>query len=230
MSECNFINILNRLRKSSSDSIDNVDSFDAFKEYMHVVRNAENDLKGILRQVNGGSKKTLILLCGSAGDGKSHLLSYLKNSDSEKLLENYVVYNDATESNAPNKTAIDTLYEVLSGFKNENLDKEGQNTILAINLGVLSNFIESEYGSEFSKLKEYVFNANILTSKISGKGYDPCISKNVNAVWALNDLYIKGNSQTRFINILEKHLQSVYEDAYLQGYAKWRPEKRALCQ
>lgn len=173
MSECNFINILNRLRKSSSDSIDNVDSFDAFKEYMHVVRNAENDLKGILRQVNGGSKKTLILLCGSAGDGKSHLLSYLKNSDSEKLLENYVVYNDATESNAPNKTAIDTLYEVLSGFKNENLDKEGQNTILAINLGVLSNFIESEYGSEFSKLKEYVFNANILTSKISDKGYDP---------------------------------------------------------
>ena len=173
MSECNFINILNRLRKSSSDSIDNVDSFDDFKEYMHVVRDAEDDLKGILRQVNGSSKKTLILLCGSAGDGKSHLLSYLKNSDAEKLLENYVVYNDATESNAPEKTAIETLCEVLSGFKDENLDHEGPNTILAINLGVLSNFIESEYGAEFSKLKEYVFNANILTSKISDKGYEP---------------------------------------------------------
>lgn len=87
MSECKFIDNLNRLRKSSSDSIDNVDSFDSFKEYMHVVRNAEEDLKVILREVNASSNKTLILLCGSAGDGKSHLLSYLKNSDSEKLLD-----------------------------------------------------------------------------------------------------------------------------------------------
>lgn len=173
MSDCKFIDKLNRLRKSSSDSIDNVDSFDSFKEYMHVVRNAENDLKVILRQVNAGAKKNLILLCGSAGDGKSHLLSYLKNSDSEKLLDGYIVYNDATESNAPDKTAIDTLYEVLSGFKDENLDKEGKNIILAINLGVLSNFIESEYGSQFAALKEYVFKANILSSKVNDNGYNP---------------------------------------------------------
>ena len=45
MSGCNFISKLNRLRKSSSDSIDNVDSFDGFKEYMHVVRDAEKELK-----------------------------------------------------------------------------------------------------------------------------------------------------------------------------------------
>jgi len=173
MSGCNFISKLNKLRKSSSDSIDNVDSFDGFKEYMHVVRDAEKDLKAVLRQVNVGTKKTLVLLCGSAGDGKSHLLSYLKNSDTENLLENYIIHNDATESNAPEKTAIDTLCEVLSGFKDNNLDSPGKNIILAINLGVLSNFIESQYGEDFKSLKQYVFNANILSSKVNERGYDP---------------------------------------------------------
>lgn len=143
MSGCNFISKLNKLRKSSSDSIDNVDSFDDFKEYMHVVRDAEVDLRAVLQRVNASTKKTLILLCGSAGDGKSHLLSYMKNYDTENLLENYVIHNDATESNAPDKTAIDTLHEVLSGFRDDNLEQSGQNIILAINLGVLSNFIES---------------------------------------------------------------------------------------
>lgn len=173
MSGCNFICKLNKLRKSSSDSIDNVDSFDGFKEYMHVVRDAEKDLKAVLRQVNVGTKKTLVLLCGSAGDGKSHLLSYLKNSDTENLLENYIIHNDATESNAPEKTAIDTLCEVLSGFKDDNLESPGKSIILAINLGVLSNFIESQYGEDFKSLKQYVFNANILSSKVNERGYDP---------------------------------------------------------
>lgn len=173
MSGCNFISKLNKLRKSSSDSIDNVDSFDSFKEYMHVIRDAEVDLRTVLQQVNVSAKKTLVLLCGSAGDGKSHLLSYMKNSDTENLLEKYVIHNDATESNAPGKTAIDTLYEVLSGFRDENLDYPGQNIILAINLGVLSNFIESQYGEHFKMLKQYVFDANILSSKVNERGYDP---------------------------------------------------------
>ena len=72
MSGCNFISILNKLRKSSSDSIDHVDSFDGFKEYMHIVRDAEKDLKEVLQQVNSSEKKTLVLLCGSAGD-ESHI-------------------------------------------------------------------------------------------------------------------------------------------------------------
>ena len=173
MSGCKFINKLNKLRKSSSDSIDNVDSFDGFKEYMHVVRDAEKDLKAVLRQVNNSAKKTLVLLCGSAGDGKSHLLSYLKNSDAENLLEDYIIHNDATESNAPEKTAIETLCEVLSGFRDENLEQPGKNIILAINLGVLSNFIESQYGEDYKALKQYVFDANILSSKVNEKGYDP---------------------------------------------------------
>lgn len=171
MGNCRFVTELNRLRKSSSDSIDNVEAFDAFKEYMHVLRPAESDLKDILRNVNASGKKTLVLLCGSAGDGKSHLLSYLKNIDSENLLEGYRVFNDATESSAPSMTAIETLNELLSPFKDENISAPGNNIILAINLGVLSNFIESPFGDAYSTLKEYVEKKQILTSQINDDKY-----------------------------------------------------------
>lgn len=170
MGNCELVNQLNRLRKSSSDSIDAISRFDDFKKYMHVSRRVEQDLIDILNKVNSGEKKTLVLLCGSAGDGKSHLLSFLKNE--EKLLDNYIVYNDATESSSPSKTAIDTLAEALQDFTDENVDLPGKNYILAINLGVLSNFIESKYGNSFKKLHEYVITSNILTNQLNVKKYD----------------------------------------------------------
>lgn len=170
MGNCELVNQLNRLRKSSSDSIDAISRFDDFKKYMHVSRRVEHDLIDILNKVNSGEKKTLVLLCGSAGDGKSHLLSFLKNE--EKLLDNYIVYNDATESSSPSKTAIDTLAEALQDFTDENVDLPGKNFILAINLGVLSNFIESKYGNSFKKLHEYVITSNILTNQLNVKKYD----------------------------------------------------------
>lgn len=76
MGICVLVDELNRLRKSSSDSIDSEKSFDEFKRYMHIRRNVEDDLKSILREVRSSETKTLFLLCGSAGDGKSHMLSW----------------------------------------------------------------------------------------------------------------------------------------------------------
>lgn len=170
MGNCKLVDELNRLRKSSSDSIDGIGTFDDFKKYMHVSRSAEKDLIEILHKIEDSGRKSLVMLCGSAGDGKSHLLSYLKND--LKLLDNYVVYNDATESSAPSKTAIETLNEALQGFSDENLEKSGENFILAINLGVLSNFIESSYGDSFKQLRKYVINSNLLTNQLNEKGYE----------------------------------------------------------
>lgn len=172
MGVCALVNELNRLRKSSGDSIDSDKSFDSFKNYMHIRRNVEDDLKIILRNTNESGRKTLVLLCGSAGDGKSHMLSYLKNSDSEHLLENFRIHNDATESSAPNKTAIDTLNEVLEDFSDAKINNPGTNLILAINLGVLNNFIESEYGQRFSVLRTYVQEHYILSTKVVDNTYD----------------------------------------------------------
>ena len=170
MGNCRLVDELNRLRKSSSDSIDGIGAFDDFKKYMHVSRSAEEDLIEILHKIEASGRKSLVLLCGSAGDGKSHLLSYLKNN--LRLLDNYVIYNDATESSAPSKTAIETLNESLQGFSDENLERPGENFILAINLGVLSNFVESTYGDSFKQLHKYVINSNILTNQLNEKGYE----------------------------------------------------------
>ncbi|WP_407399374.1 DNA phosphorothioation-dependent restriction protein DptF [Anaerovibrio sp.] len=199
MGICKFVSALNRLRKSSSESIDNVEKFDDFKLYMHVPRTAEDDLRKILRKVNGSSKKSLILLCGSAGDGKSHLLSYLKNADSEKLLEGYTIFNDATESNSPSKTAIETLDELLTSFKDENLEEPGNNIILAINLGVLSNFVESQYEESYWNLKNYVEKNNILASKV-------------------NDTKDDAGGHFYYVSFSDYHMYSLTENGAKAGY------------
>lgn len=69
---------------------------------MHVERKIQTDLERILVKNKELNSSSLILLCGSVGDGKSHLLAYLKENKPE-LLEGYQIFNDATESFSPNK-------------------------------------------------------------------------------------------------------------------------------
>lgn len=170
---CSFISQLSKLRKQSAESVENTNEFDgAFKGYLHVERQVELELKDLLRHINVHQGKCLVLLCGSAGDGKSHLISYLKNMDKECLLENYEPYNDATESSEPNLTSIDTLAVKLQSFDDEHLGiNDGKKMIIAINLGTLNNFIESEKGKKFSSLGEYVRNNGIFSEFGQGTGY-----------------------------------------------------------
>lgn len=169
---CKFVSELSKLRKLSMESVENTASFDAFKKYLHVLRPVEIDLRNLLRKVNTTNKKTLVLLCGSAGDGKSHLISYLRNADDTHLLDSFELYNDATESSAPRLTSIDTLAEKLAPFNDENYNADdGFKMILAINLGTLNNFIESEKGKDFSALKKYVEAYGIFSSDIRPNSY-----------------------------------------------------------
>ena len=220
MGVCGLVDQLNRLRKSSSDSIDNEKKFDIFKQYMHVNRDVESDLKEILRHVNASHQKTLVLLCGSAGDGKSHMLSYLKNSDEEKLLENFRIHNDATESSAPDKTAIETLSDVLNGFSDENIDMPGKNYILAINLGVLNNFIESSYGENFKKMRKYVNENCILSTEIIENGYktDSVFQHVSFADYQLYTLSQKGVCSEYIESLLEKIFGHNNQNIFLQSF------------
>ena len=169
---CSFIAELSKLRKLSVESVENTNSFDDFKRYMHVLRPVETELRKLLVDVNDSNHKTLVILCGSAGDGKSHLLSYLRNADQEHLLDSYEVYNDATESSAPQLTSIDTLSEKLAPFNDQNYTiDDGFKMILAINLGTLNNFIESEKGKNFSALKKYVEDKEIFSSYVRDNSY-----------------------------------------------------------
>ena len=169
---CEFVTQLSKLRKLSAESVENTKKFDPFKEYLHVERQVEKELRELLRDINDCQGKCLVLLCGSAGDGKSHLISFLKNSDSEQLLADYEPYNDATESAEPTMTSIETLAEKLSPFNDENYCKDdGKRMIVAINLGTLNNFIDSEKSKNFSALKEFVLSNDIISGFSHSTGY-----------------------------------------------------------
>ena len=159
---CSFISAFRELSNLSCGAVANIDKFSELNKYLHVLRTPEEVLRDLLSRLEKVSQKRLVLVCGSAGDGKSHLLSYLRNE--AHLLDDYMVYSDATESDAPNKTAISTLAKRIEAFNDENIDNGGtEKVIIAINLGMLNNFIDSEEGESFIKLRQYVINNNIFS-------------------------------------------------------------------
>ena len=222
MENCKFVTMLNKLRKSSMEAIDNLEELSDFKKYMHVTREVENILKDILSKVNSDHKKTLVLLCGNAGDGKSHLLSWFKNSDDEQLLKDWDVKNDATESTSPEKTAIDSLNDFLTPFNDENIQLEGKNSILAINLGVLNNFIESKYGKKFLQLKDYIEKNCILTSQVNNN--NPIEHEHFKHVSFSDDhmysLTENGTHSQYIEEILNKIFDKIEENIFYKTYQK----------
>ncbi|NMH73563.1 DNA phosphorothioation-dependent restriction protein DptF [Bacillus sp. RO2] len=158
---------LTRLKDSSQEAIENANQFSSFKNYLHVDRKIQLDLERILaanKERQGGS---LILLCGSVGDGKSHLLAYLKKNKPE-LMDDYTIFNDATESFSPNKNAMETLEEVLKNFSDQKLKDCNDNIILAINMGVLHNFINTEHNKySYESLKVFVEESELFSQKIT---------------------------------------------------------------
>lgn len=229
---CEFIMQLSKLRKSSAESVENTNAFNHFKEYLHVERYVEIELRKLLRSVNEKQGKCLVLLCGSAGDGKSHLISYMKNSDTEGLLDGYELYNDATESSEPTLTSIDTLADKLTNFDDEHYDNaDGSKMIIAINLGTLNNFIESEKGKSFIKLRKYVEENDILSSYAQETGYkDNSVFQHVSfadyQVFSLSENGI----QTVFLeNLLEKVFSQNEDNPFYQSYKKGETNCQ-LCQ
>lgn len=59
--------------------------------------------------------------------------------------------------------------------------------------------------------------SHILISK-----FERCRKNNINAIWASENLYIPGNSDAQFVNILSHNLKPIYESAQLQGYDTWK--------
>lgn len=170
---CNFLEQFKKLKKSSINAVvdGNNNNIDDLKKYLHIVRDMEEILVSIIKKVNYINKKTLILICGSAGDGKSHLLSVLKNSYNN-LLDNYVIHNDSTESFEPGMDSIETLNNVLSNFSDSNINKDkGENLIIAINLGTLNNFIESKFACNYTEFRNFVVSRNILNGEFNITDY-----------------------------------------------------------
>jgi hypothetical protein len=147
---------LDKLSESSNFVIANEKSYNELQDYLHITRVFETRLMEIIEKSYRTDKSKLILLCGNVGDGKSHLLSYVKEKYKE-LVVNYNFINDATESIDPNKNAMQTLRQKLSFYNNSLLDVSKKKTILAINLGILKNFIEYDNVREsFSRFARFI--------------------------------------------------------------------------
>lgn len=169
-SDC-LIEELSMLKESSKEAVEGLNVFTEFKRYMHVDRNAQTELENIIMAASKSDKSQLILVCGSVGDGKSHIISYFKNKYPD-VISKFILHNDATESLEPNKTSMDTLNDLLENFSDENIENSNEKIILAINLGTLNNFIDSDYGDRFTKLRQFVNDKKILEKSIEDNSFD----------------------------------------------------------
>ena len=195
-----LIDELKKLKESSKEAVENITSFSEFKNYMHVKRNVQDELFNIIEKSSKSDSSKLILVCGGVGDGKSHIISYFKNNYLDMMSE-FEIHNDATESFEPGKTSIDTLNDVLKDFNDDNILHSNKKLILAINLGALSNFIDSKYQENFKNLKQYVEEKKILDVDISDNSYEE-------------------ESNFQFINFSDYHIYSLTEEKAKSQYVE----------
>lgn len=195
-----LIDELKKLKESSKEAVENITNFSEFKKYMHVKRNVQDELFNIIDKSSKSNNSKLILVCGGVGDGKSHIISYFKNNYPDMMSE-FEIHNDATESFEPGKTSIDTLNDVLKDFNDEKILHSNKKFILAINLGALSNFIDSKYKDNFKNLRQYVENKKILDVDISDNSYEE-------------------ESNFQFINFSDYHIYSLTEEKAKSQYVE----------
>ncbi len=174
-----LLNELSKLQIKNEESIiDHTEKLSYLSNYIHVKRDIETIFFEKVKEISEKDSNHLILLCGNVGDGKSHLLSRLKTKNPE-LYDKFKVFGDASESYSPKKTNIDTLgVNILKPFKdnfNENeysSDSERKPIILAINLGVLTDFLESEYIGEYTNLKQVIESSKIFDKDVISSDID----------------------------------------------------------
>lgn len=195
-----LIDELSKLKESSKEAVENLNRFSDFKKYMHIERSVQIKLENLIMNAYKSDKSQLILVCGSVGDGKSHIISYFKNKYPD-IISKFKLHNDATESLEPSQTSMDTLNNVLDEFSDEKIGLSNQKFILAINLGTLNNFIDSKYGSRFTKLKDFVETHKILEQTI-----------------VENDFNEECNIQ--FVNFCDYHLYTIKDGKVKSKYIK----------
>ena len=138
MEESKLVKVFKRLSQGSKQSVQNGQDLDTFNQYLHVKRPIEKAARKEMEEIraqNGG----LLLLVGSAGDGKSHMIASLK-----KDYPDFKYRNDASESPDPQMEAREYLKQCLEDFNNESISTTNTKLMVAINMGKLSEFIDEE--------------------------------------------------------------------------------------
>lgn len=223
-----LLNELSKLRDSSIEAVED-DTLSVFKEYLHVDRSIQDDFLKAMNKAVESDDSHLIMLCGSVGDGKSHLIANLKKNEPD-LFNKFSIHYDATESFDPEKNAIDTLASVLKPFNNDNIYNSSEKLILAINLGVLNNFLESQYASEeYTELIKFIEAADIIESgnvlnNIYGNKVSFITFSDYN-MFELNDDENSNYTSSEYISALfNKITQKDYSNPF---YVAYREDKKS---
>ncbi len=151
---CQFVEAMEGLKSSSNFSVAN-DKFTKFNGYMHIPSKMDAHLEGVIEAAKGKSK-ALVLVCGNSGDGKSHLIANFIEQGIIVPKVDFDVYIDATSSDRKGMRANEKLREKLDVFSDIKLtDNTNYRLVVAINLGVLNDFIKN-YENEYTILKKYI--------------------------------------------------------------------------
>jgi DNA phosphorothioation-dependent restriction protein DptF len=217
-----FKQYLDSLKLSSEEAIADgeKDSLSGLKQYLHIQRSAEKDLNIIIQTAYESSQSQLILLLGNVGDGKSHMLAKMWEILPAEM-STFIVQNDATESNSKNKTYLDNLFEIFEPYSDTNLEKQEQTikTIIAINLGTITNFLEVA-GKGFSQLKRYVDENYLIDSNLqinSVKRITHFASLNLTD-YHIYSLESTGAKTQVFLDILTKITQKSQGNPFVDAY------------
>lgn len=220
--ESYLYSLLSRLNESSKEAVESAElPLSSLKQYLHVERPIEKKLVQLLQQPE---QKRLTLLIGSVGDGKSHILSHLQSAEPE-LMSRYKnkIWNDATESLSPRKTAMETLFEKLIPFSDQRLTEGSDEFVLAINLGVLHKFLYDYVNSlnsdyTFNELIAYVEQSGIFENEISQALEHECFSMVSFSDYPMYELTKGGVESSFLMQILSKMFDQNDDNPFYLAY------------
>ncbi len=218
---------LSKLVISSQEATSNGKQLTALEKYLHVDRKIQIDLINQMGKVSKEGNKHLIFLTGSSGDGKSHLFSIIDKKQPE-LSNKFLKIYDATASSRPDLNSIETLIKDLDSFSDEKINtysNDNSFVILAINLGVLNNFISNRHvKKKYSELIKFVDNSKIYSD---GK-ITRVIESNENKLFSIinftgyNDLEFKDDDdliESQFYNnIFKKITNTTQSNPFYKAY------------
>ena len=185
------------------------------QKFLHVVRPPETQLLKLIQASVPGAAK-VILLCGNVGDGKSHLLSHLRESGH---LGSFDVHNDATESFDPSKTNLETLIErVLLDFSDARIESSSKQLILAINLGVLANLYDKIDGTDYSRLRGFIEESNLLERMPSDSPPTKHFAHVDFTAAPVLDLQLEEVSSPLFRDLLDRIFEDVSQNPFYEAF------------
>ncbi len=212
-----IVNVLSKLRESSIAAVVSADMTDDYTMYMHVDRPVQAKFVEVLQSTYNSNHAEVILLCGSVGDGKSHMLSYC-NEKYPEMMKEFYVHNDSTASLYVDKPASYTLQKIMEPFSDEKIKNSTDKVILAINLGTLNNFIEDDTEGRFLLLKKYVEASGIL-SGICSEEFNETYFHSVNfADYHMYELLERGVSSHYMSGIFNKITKDSSDNIFYEEY------------